>query len=98
MGVSGQLHALAALLPGKSAPGTHWIGGWVSPRTGLHAVVKRKFPALAETRTPQPSSIPLSHPGSFYKGLKIKIYKTIVLPVVFMGVKLGLSHRGKNRD
>jgi hypothetical protein len=21
--------------PGERAPGTHWIGGWVGPRTGL---------------------------------------------------------------
>jgi hypothetical protein len=24
----------------ERAPGTHWIGGWVSPRAGLDAVVK----------------------------------------------------------
>ena len=30
MGVSGQLHAPAALLPGKR-PATHCIGGWVGP-------------------------------------------------------------------
>jgi hypothetical protein len=24
--------------PGERAPGTHWIGGWVGPRTGLDAV------------------------------------------------------------
>jgi hypothetical protein len=23
----------------------HWIGGWVGPRAGLDAVVKRKFPS-----------------------------------------------------
>jgi hypothetical protein len=34
MRVGGQLHALAALPPGKR-PGTHCIGGWVGPRTGL---------------------------------------------------------------
>jgi hypothetical protein len=27
--------------PGESAPGTHWIGGWVGPRTGLDHVEKR---------------------------------------------------------
>jgi len=30
-------------LQGKSL-GAHWIGGWVSPRVGLDAVVKRKIP------------------------------------------------------
>jgi hypothetical protein len=29
--------------PGKRAPGTHWIGGWVSPKAGLDDVEKRKF-------------------------------------------------------
>jgi hypothetical protein len=31
MEVSGQLHAPAAL-PRETAPGTHWIGGWVGPQ------------------------------------------------------------------
>jgi hypothetical protein len=34
--VSGQLHALAALTPGKEVPGTHWIEGWVGARAGLY--------------------------------------------------------------
>jgi hypothetical protein len=42
MEVSGQLHAPAAFSPGK-APDTHWIGGWVSPRAVMDAVVKRKI-------------------------------------------------------
>jgi hypothetical protein len=29
--------------PGEKAPGTHWIGGWVDPRSGLDNVEKRKF-------------------------------------------------------
>jgi hypothetical protein len=28
--------------PGEWAPGTHWIGGWVNPRTGLDDVERRK--------------------------------------------------------
>jgi hypothetical protein len=32
--------------PGKRALGTHWIGGWVGPRTGLDAVEQRKFLAV----------------------------------------------------
>jgi hypothetical protein len=43
MEVSGQLHAPAALPPGERAPGTHSIGGWVGPTTGLDDVEKRKF-------------------------------------------------------
>jgi hypothetical protein len=40
MVVSGQLHAPAALHPGKVL-GTHWIGGWVGTKAGLYAVVRR---------------------------------------------------------
>jgi hypothetical protein len=29
--------------PRERDPGTHWIGGWVGPRAGLDAVVKRKI-------------------------------------------------------
>jgi len=48
---SGQLHALAALSPGKKTPSTHWLGGWVIPRAGTDVVVTRKFSAPAENRT-----------------------------------------------
>jgi hypothetical protein len=33
---------LGHFIPGKRAPGTHWIGGWVDPRTGLDDVERRK--------------------------------------------------------
>jgi hypothetical protein len=32
--------------PGERAPVTHWIGGWVGPRTGLDDLEKRKFLTL----------------------------------------------------
>jgi hypothetical protein len=53
MEVSGQLHAPAAYLQGKS-PGTHWIGGWMGPRAVLGAVVKRISSSRRESnpRTP----------------------------------------------
>jgi hypothetical protein len=28
---------------GRFIPGTHWIGGWAGPRTGLDDTEKRKF-------------------------------------------------------
>jgi hypothetical protein len=34
--------------PGRFTPGTHWIGGWVGPRTGPDDVEKRKFWTLPE--------------------------------------------------
>jgi hypothetical protein len=45
--------------PRGKAPSSHWIGGWVGRRAGLDAVVKRKiprFPAIADTRTPDHSA------------------------------------------
>jgi hypothetical protein len=44
MGVSGQGHAPAALLPpGKGPPGTHCTGGWVGPRAGLDTEARGKI-------------------------------------------------------
>jgi hypothetical protein len=31
---------LGRVTPGKRAPGTHWIGGWVDPRAGPDDVKK----------------------------------------------------------
>jgi hypothetical protein len=41
--LSGQLHAPVALTPEDGTPGTHCIGRWVNPRTGLDDMEKRKF-------------------------------------------------------
>jgi hypothetical protein len=51
MEVSGQLHAPAALPPGKASE-THWIGGCVGPRAVLDAVVKRKIPSPRRESNP----------------------------------------------
>jgi hypothetical protein len=42
--VGGEWSALrpGRFVPGERAPGTHWIGGWVGPRTGLDDVEKKK--------------------------------------------------------
>jgi hypothetical protein len=32
--------------PGETAPGVHWLGGWVVPKVGLDDVEKRKFLTL----------------------------------------------------
>jgi hypothetical protein len=45
--MSGQLHTLLYFLLLLITPSTHWVGGWVDPRAGLDAVMKRKiFPLL----------------------------------------------------
>jgi hypothetical protein len=41
------------LYPQGRAPGTHWIGGWVSPRAVLDAVVKRKIPSPRRESNPR---------------------------------------------
>jgi hypothetical protein len=33
-------------IPREVVPGTHWIGGWMCPRSGLDYVEKRKFLTL----------------------------------------------------
>jgi hypothetical protein len=33
----------ASLTPAEGAPGTHWLGGWVGPRTGLDDLERRKI-------------------------------------------------------
>jgi hypothetical protein len=43
MEVSGQLHSPAYLPPGEITHRTHWIRGWVGPKTGLDAVEKREI-------------------------------------------------------
>jgi hypothetical protein len=68
---NGQLHAPATSSSGKEPPGTHWVGGWVGPRVGVHDVEKRKFltpPGLELRLLGSParsqSLNQLSYPGS----------------------------------
>jgi hypothetical protein len=58
-------------IAGERAPGTHWIGGWVDPRTGLDVLENGKFLTLPGLEL-QPLGRParsqslyrLSYPGS----------------------------------
>jgi hypothetical protein len=43
--------------PRERAPGTHWIGGWVSPRAVLDSVVKRKIPSPHRESNPRAPTI-----------------------------------------
>jgi len=38
--------------PRERAPDTHWIGGWVGPRTSLDAFVKRKIHSPCQESNP----------------------------------------------
>jgi hypothetical protein len=42
--------------PEESAPGTHWIGGWVGPRVRLDSMEKRQILPLPGIE-PRPSSL-----------------------------------------
>jgi hypothetical protein len=49
--------------PGERAFVTHWIGGWMGPRTGLDAVEKILDPTGTRTLTPRSSSpLPVAIP------------------------------------
>ena len=50
-GVSGQRRARAVL--SSERPGTHFIGGWVGPRTGLDGCGKSRPPPGFDPRTVQ---------------------------------------------
>jgi hypothetical protein len=67
--------------PRERAPGTHWRGGWVGPRTVLYAVVKRKIPSPLRESKPR---IPIVQPVA-------QLYTTHLLRpnnIVFLYVKL----------
>jgi hypothetical protein len=74
MEVSSQLHAPAALTPGKEPSGTHWIGVWVGPRAGLDTVVPGLAPliilSVAQRYTTELSWL-LLFPGVFKFHLKL---------------------------
>jgi hypothetical protein len=38
--------------PRERDSGTYWIGGWMGPRAGLDAVVKRKIPRPSRESNP----------------------------------------------
>jgi hypothetical protein len=50
MEVNGQLHAPAALSPGK---GTRLMGGWVGPRAVLNVAVKREIHSYRRESNPK---------------------------------------------
>jgi hypothetical protein len=51
-GITPHILGLVRFTPRKRSPGTHSIGGWVGPRAGLDAVVKRKIPSPCRYSNP----------------------------------------------
>jgi hypothetical protein len=45
------------LTPRERAPGSHRIGGWVDPRAGLDAMVRRKIPSTCQDSNLRSSSL-----------------------------------------
>jgi hypothetical protein len=41
------------------APGTHWIGDWVSPKAGLDATKRREISYLCQESNPESSAVQL---------------------------------------
>jgi len=66
--------------PQERAPGTHWIGGWVEPKDGLDAVVKRKVPALSGTRTPDHPA----HSPALYRLMTVYVHTQQLLRCVWV--------------
>jgi hypothetical protein len=72
MEVSGQLHAPAALPPGKEPLVPIMIGVWVGPRAVLDMVVKRKIPSPCWESNPR---TPITHPvAQHYTDMIYRIY------------------------
>jgi hypothetical protein len=74
----GELSAsrLGRFTPGERDPGTHWIGGWLDPRTDLDDVEKRKLltiPGLEFWPLGRPVLIQLLYRLSYAGSYAIKI-------------------------
>jgi hypothetical protein len=72
---------LGRFTPGETAPGTHWIGGWVDPRAGLDDVEKTKFLTLPGLEL-QPLGR-LARSQSLYRQLKNPVTSSGIEPVNF---------------
>jgi hypothetical protein len=51
--------------PRERAPGTPWIGGWVSPTTVLDTVMKRKIPSPRRESNPSTPDRPALSPALY---------------------------------
>jgi hypothetical protein len=51
--------------PGQTAPGTHWMGGWVSSRVGLGAVEKIEILHCRESNPDRPARSPSTYRLSY---------------------------------
>jgi hypothetical protein len=77
--------------PMEKPPCTHWVGGCVGSSAVLDTVVKRKIPcSRRESNLRTPTVQPVAQYYAILyrlisKDVKIKIYKTVILPAVLCG-------------
>jgi hypothetical protein len=77
MEVSDQLHAPAALSPGKEP--LVRIGGWMGPRAVLDAVVKRKIPTPRRESSPRTPIIqPVAQRYTDWAIMALQVYYSIM--------------------
>jgi hypothetical protein len=58
---------ISASRPERKTPGTHWIGGWVGPRTGMDVVEEKH---LAPAGNPTPTVQPLARRDATDTGVR----------------------------
>jgi hypothetical protein len=100
MEVSGQFHAHANLAPGKSPPGTQWIGGWVRlSRSGRCGGEKNNLalPGI-ELRSSSPSLYRLSYPDSMPVYIYIYIWTSQMCVCLFRWSCFCLTSRRKRES
>jgi hypothetical protein len=78
--------------PGERAPGTHCIGGWISPNVGLDAVEKRKILYCRESNLGHPAFKPVAIPSELSRPpLYIYIYIYIYAHISILCSDVGNS-------
>jgi hypothetical protein len=74
---------VVSFTPRERVPDIHWTGSWMGPRTGLEAVLKRKFPSPcreSNPRTPvvQPVAQPYTTELSRLPNMGRKVRKAVI--------------------
>jgi hypothetical protein len=81
MHVNGQLQATNRFNPEERDPGTHWIGGWIGPRTDIDAVAKSKISFHSVNRTPVDRPVALVNISTEFPRLSDKTSRVILVVI-----------------
>jgi hypothetical protein len=82
--------------PKERAPGTHWLGGWVGPRTVLDAVMKKKIPSprwQSNPRTPIVQPVAQRYTGWAMTAFNAMFISKQILSALFLIIMFGLLAR-----